>query len=53
MGTRLATLTMIFKLVNETGKTWKKIKGYPLIPKVVKGIRFVDGEEAEAVEQVA
>jgi putative transposase len=53
MGTRLATLTMVFKLVKETEKTWKKIKGYRLIPKVLKGIRFTDGEETESVEQVA
>jgi putative transposase len=52
-GTRLATLTMVFKLVYETRKTWKKIKGYRLIPKVLKGIRFTDGEETESVEQVA
>lgn len=53
MGTRLATLTMVFKLVKEAEKTWKKIKGYRLIPKVVRGVRFVDGEETETVEQVA
>jgi transposase-like protein len=51
MGSRLATLTMVFKLVKETEKTWKKIKGYRLIPKVLEGIRFMDGEEA--MEQVA
>ena len=32
----LATLTMVFKLVYETRKTWKKIKGYRLIPKVLE-----------------
>eukprot|EP01106_Pelomyxa_sp_JSP_P007992 TRINITY_DN22972_c0_g1_i1.p1 TRINITY_DN22972_c0_g1~~TRINITY_DN22972_c0_g1_i1.p1 ORF type:complete len:362 (-),score=26.49 TRINITY_DN22972_c0_g1_i1:43-1128(-) len=53
MGTRLATLTMVFKLVKETEKTWKRIKGYQLIPKVLKGSRFIDGEETETVEQVA
>jgi len=44
---------MVFKLVYETRKTWKKIKGYRVIPKVLKGIRFTDGEETESVEQVA
>jgi len=25
-------------------KTWKRIKGYKLIPHVIKGVRFIDGE---------
>jgi putative transposase len=52
-GTRLATLTMVFKLICETQKTWKKIKGYRLIPKVLEGAIFVDGEVQDEQEQVA
>jgi len=52
-GTRLATLTMVFKLVLETKKTWKKIKGYRLIPKVLQGTAFIDGELQDEGEQVA
>ena len=52
-GTRLATLTMVFKLVLETKKTWKKIKGYRLIPQVIAGVTFIDGELADEGEQVA
>jgi transposase-like protein len=52
-GTRLATLTMVFKLVLETRKTWKKIKGYKLIPKVLEGRSFVDGELKDQEEQAA
>lgn len=52
-GTRLATLTMVFKLAQEAEKTWKKIKGYALIPKLLKGARFVDGELVEEAERVA
>jgi putative transposase len=52
-GTRLATLTMVFKLVLETKKTWKKIKGYRLILKVIKGVAFIDGELTDEGEQVA
>jgi len=52
-GTRLATLTMVFKHVLETRKTWKKIKGYRLIPKVLDGETFIDGELQNAGEQVA
>jgi len=44
---------MVFKLAYETRKTWKKIKGFRLIPKVLKGISFVNGELAEEEEQVA
>ena len=46
-GTRLATLTMVFKLALEAQKTWQKIKGYKLIPKVIEGAKFVDGELME------
>jgi transposase-like protein len=52
-GSRLATLTMVFKLVSETRKTWKKIKGHTLIPKVLQGLIFVDGELQNEGEQVA
>ena len=52
-GTRLATLVMVFKLVLETKKTWKKIKGYRLIPKVLEGVTFIDGELQDEGEQVA
>jgi putative transposase len=52
-GTRLATLAMVFKLVLETKKTWKKIKGYRLIPKVIEGVTFIDGELADEGERVA
>jgi transposase-like protein len=52
-GTRLATLTMVFKLVLETKKTWKKIKGYRLIPKVLEGVTFIDGELQDEGERVA
>jgi putative transposase len=42
-GSRLATLTMVFKLAMEAEKTWQKIRGHQLIGKVIEGIRFVDG----------
>jgi putative transposase len=52
-GTRLATLTMVFKLSLEAQKTWKKIKGYRLIPKVLEGVTCIDGELPDEEEQVA
>ena len=52
-GSRLATLTMVFKLVLEAEKTWKKLKGHKLICKVIEGVKFVNGEMAEITEEAA
>jgi transposase-like protein len=52
-GTRLATLTMVFKLCKQAEKTWKRIKGYRLIAKVIEGVRFVDGELVDEAIRVA
>lgn len=46
-GSRLATLTMVFKLALEAQKTWKRIKGHHLIGKVIDGVKFVNGEMLE------
>jgi transposase-like protein len=46
-GTRMATLTMAWKLCCEAEKTWKKMKGYKLIPKVIQGIFCKDGNFVE------
>ena len=46
-GSRLATLTMVFKLALEAQKTWKRIKGHQLIGKVIDGVKFVNGEMLE------
>ena len=47
-GSRMATLTMAWKLVLEAQKTWKALRGYKLIPLVIKGVRFVNGEQSAA-----
>lgn len=52
-GSRLATLTMVFKLTLEAEKTWKKLKGHKLICKVIEGVKFVDGEMAKITEEAA
>jgi hypothetical protein len=52
-GSRIATLTMVFKLALEAQKTWKKIKGYKLIPHVIQGVKFVDGEITDTGIKVA
>lgn len=46
-GSRIATLTMVFKLAQEAQKTWKKLKGHKLIPLVLEGRNFIDGELEE------
>ena len=50
-GSRLATLTMVFKLATSAQKHWRKLRGYQLIEKVIQGIKFKDGEEVK--EKVA
>lgn len=47
-GSRLATLTMVFKLTTQAEKHWRRINGYQLIAKVIEGVNFVDGELKKA-----
>jgi len=47
-GSRTATLTMVFKLTLEAQKTWRKLKGYDMIPLVLENRIFIDGELQEA-----
>jgi len=42
-GSRIATLTMVFKLLLSAQKKWKKLRGYNKITDVMNGIRFKDG----------
>ena len=48
-GSRTATLTMVFKLVIETAKTWRRLKGSEFIVHVLEDRKFVDGELVEEV----
>jgi len=43
-GSSQATLTMVFKLVKEAEKRWRRLRGYKWIPFVVSGEKFIDGE---------
>jgi hypothetical protein len=47
-GSRAATLAMVFKLAREAEKRWRRIDGYQLIVKLLKGVTFQDGIEAQA-----
>jgi transposase-like protein len=47
-GSRMATLTMVFKLALEAEKTWRRMMGHKQIELVMKGKKFVDGELQQA-----
>ena len=42
-GTRLATLTFVFKLAQSASKSWRKLNGSERLAGIVSGVRFVDG----------
>lgn len=43
-GTRQATLTMVFKLCREAERNWRRLDGYKILPLVVAGNTFKNGE---------
>lgn len=50
---RVATLTMAFKLAKVAEEGWRRLRGFALLSKIVAGIKFKDGEEVIIKEQVA
>jgi len=38
-------LAMVFKLVEAARKSWRRLRGYNQLPKVVQGVKFNDGIE--------
>lgn len=42
-GNRLATLALMFQLGRECEKNWRCLNGSEQIPKLIEGIRFIDG----------
>ncbi len=42
-GSRVACLTMVFKLAESAQRRWRTLNGYQLIPDVISGVPFVDG----------
>jgi len=44
---------MIFKLVEAAEKSWRRIDGPNPLPKVIHGVKFVDGVEAVRQHQAA
>jgi transposase-like protein len=47
-GTRETTLTMVFKLIQDASKHWRRINGVNWIETVMKDTKFVDGQLSEA-----
>jgi len=46
-GSRMACLTMVFKLVQAAEKKWRLLNGSQLIPDVIQGVRFINGERED------
>ena len=47
-GSRRACLAMVFKLCVSASKNWRRLNGHELIPDVIAGVRFTDGEKQKA-----
>lgn len=53
-GSREATLTMVFKLAKEAEKKWRKLRSFRLLPFVMAGEKFINGEpENEELKKAA
>jgi putative transposase len=46
-GSRIATLTMVYKLAESAQKRWRKLRGHLKLTAVWEGVRFKDGVELE------
>jgi len=44
-GSRVACLTMVYKLMKSAEKNWRLLNGSSLLPDVIEGVQFVDGEK--------
>ena len=47
-GSRVACLTMVFKLMESASKNWRALNGSALIRDVIAGVQFADGVKKEA-----
>jgi len=48
-GSRLACLTMVFKLMESAEKKWRLLNGSKLLPEVMQGTNFIDGIKEQKV----
>jgi len=47
-GSRIASLTMVFKLAQSAQQTWRALNGSVLLEDVIRGVQFVDGLRTNA-----
>jgi len=47
-GSRMACLTMVFKLAQCAEKHWRRLNGAALLPQVIQGVTFIDGLREKA-----
>jgi putative transposase len=47
-GSRIACLTMVFKLMQSAQKRWRALNGCDLIPAVITGVVFINGVKKQA-----
>lgn len=47
-GSRIACLTMVFKLAQAAERKWRKLDGYELLGDVIRGVQFKDGTKVAA-----
>ena len=47
-GSRLASLTMVFKLAQAAERKWRKLNGHHLLRDVIRGVQFKDGIKVAA-----
>jgi transposase-like protein len=47
-GSRAACLAMVFQLCQSAERRWRKLNGHELIPDVIAGVTFTDGEKQQA-----
>ena len=48
-GSRIACLTMVFKLMESASKRWRALNGSALIPQVIAGVQFTDGIQPQRI----
>lgn len=48
-GSRVACLTMVFKLMQSASKRWRALNGSALIPDVIAGVQFTDGIKSQRI----
>ena len=49
-GTRMATLTMVFKLVLSAQKRWRRLRGYRKMEDVLRGVIYQNGKRVDSIK---